>query len=113
LFPTDGTGGRRLVRGRLHTWSPDVRRFAYSTGREIWSRRPDGRGRRLLSRGRRNTRVVSLAWSPDGRRIALVRQAPADAHDTSTVATIPAHGGREKRLFGGERFIGLIDWQPR
>jgi Tol biopolymer transport system component len=109
----DGTGLRSLAQGRLYSWSPDGRRFAYATGREIWSMQPDGGGRRRLSRGRENTAVVSLAWSPDGRRIALVRHAPEDEHDTSTVATIPAGGGREKRMFGGERFIGLIDWQPR
>ena len=75
--------------------------------------RPNGRGKRLLTRGRRNTVVVSLAWSPDGSRIALVRQTPADEHDSSEVAIIPAGGGRERRLFGGERYIGAIDWQPR
>jgi len=109
----DGSGARRVLRGRMHTWAPDGRRFAYAKGGDIWSSRPDGSGRRRLSRGPDNTVVVSLAWSPDGRRIALVRQAPADAHDTSTVATIPATGGRERRRFGGERFIGFIDWQPR
>ena len=110
----DGTGLRRLVRGiGRYSWSPDGRRFAYAAGRQIWSMRPDGSGRRLLSRGRDNTTVVSIAWSPDGRRIALVRQTPADAHDSSLVATISATGGRERRLFGGERLIGPIDWQPR
>ena len=75
--------------------------------------RPDGTGRRLLSRGLENTTIVSLAWSPNGRRIALIRQFPADGHDTSTVATISSRGGGERRLFGGERFINAIDWQPR
>jgi Tol biopolymer transport system component len=109
----DGSGDRRVVRGTLHTWAPSGRRFAYADGADVWSARPDGRGRRLLSRGPENTVVAGLAWSPDGRRIALVRQAPADEHDTSTIATIPARGGRERRRFGGERFIGFIDWQPR
>jgi Tol biopolymer transport system component len=109
----DGSGARRVVRGRLHTWAPDGRRFAYARGGDIWSARPDGRGRRRLTRGPDNTIIAGLAWSPNGRRIALVRQAPADAHDTSTVATIPAIGGREWRRFGGERFIDLVDWQPR
>jgi len=109
----DGTGARQLVAGWRYTWAPDGRRFAYADGREIWSVRPDGSGRRLLSRGLGNTVIDSLAWSPDGRRIALVRQFPADEHDTSTVATIRARGGGERRLFGGERFIADIDWQPR
>ena len=111
----DGTGLKRLVKGAgiRFTWAPDGSRIAYSMGPQIWSMRPDGRGKRLLTRGRRNTVVVSLAWSPDGRRIALVRQTPADEHDSSEVATIPAGGGRERRLFGGERYIGALDWQPR
>jgi Tol biopolymer transport system component len=109
----DGTGARQLVAGWSFTWAPDGRRFAYADGRAIWSMRPDGSGRRLLSRGLDNTTIVSLAWSPNGRRIALVRQFPADEHDTSTVATIRARGGGERRLFGGERYINAIDWQPR
>jgi hypothetical protein len=109
----DGSGARRLVRGTLHTWAPNGKRFAYADGRDVWSVRPDGSGRRRLSHGPVDTVVAGLAWSPNGRRIALVRQAPADEHDTSTVATIPARGGRERRRFGGDRFIGFIDWQPR
>jgi TolB protein len=109
----DGTRARLLAAGWGFTWAPDGRRFAYSDGRDIWSMRPDGGGRRRLSRGPENTTVDSLAWAPNGRRIALVRRFPADSHDTSTVATIPASGGRERPLFGGERFIDAIDWQPR
>ncbi len=109
----DGTGARQLVAGWSYSWAPDGRRFAYADGREIWSMRPNGTGRRRLSRGLDNTTIVSLAWSPNGRRIALVRQFPADEHDTSTVATISARGGGERRLFGGERYINAIDWQPR
>jgi WD40-like Beta Propeller Repeat len=109
----DGSGARRLVRGRVHVWAPNGRRFAYADGREVWSMRPDGGGQRRLSRGRPNTIVASLAWSPDGRRIALVRQAPADSHDSSTIATLPSGGGRERRHFRTDRFIGFIDWQPR
>lgn len=108
----DGSRGRRLARGVQYTWAPDGRRFAYSYGPHVWSIRPDGGGRRLLRHGPRTTVVVSLAWSPDGRRIALVRQTPADGHDSSTVASIRTAGGRERRRFGGKRFIGAIDWQP-
>jgi Tol biopolymer transport system component len=109
----DGTGGWRLARGTQFSWAPDGRRIAFSYGPHIWSMRADGTRRRLLRRGPRNSLVVSIAWSPNGRRIALVRQRPADAHDTSTVASIPAGGGRERRHFGGTRFIGAISWQPR
>jgi Tol biopolymer transport system component len=109
----DGSGARRLVQGSRYSWSPSGRRFAYTDGPNVWSVRPNGRGRRLLARGPVDSVVAGIAWSPDGRHIAFVRQVPADAHDTSTVMTIPARGGRERRRFGGERFIGFIDWQPR
>jgi dipeptidyl aminopeptidase/acylaminoacyl peptidase len=109
----DGSGMRRIVPGKLHTWAPDGRRFAYTDGRDIWSIRADGGGRRRVLRCPADTTVAGMAWSPDGRRIAFVRQIPADAHDTSTVMTVPAGGGRATRHFGGERFIGVLDWQPR
>lgn len=109
----DGSGMRRIVRGKLHTWAPGGRRFAYTDGRDIWSIRVDGRGRRRVLRCPDDTAVAGLAWSPDGRRIAFVRQVPADAHDTSTVMSVPAGGGHARRHFGGERFIGMLDWQPR
>ncbi len=109
----NGRGMRRLVLGNLHTWAPDGRRFAYSDGRDIWSVRVDGRDRRRVLRCPDDTTLAGLAWSPDGRRIAYVRQIPADAHDSSTVMSVPARGGRARRHFGGERFIGMLDWQPR
>jgi Tol biopolymer transport system component len=109
----DGSGMRRVVRGTLHTWAPDGRRFAHADGRDIWSIGVDGRGRRRVLRGPDDAAVAGLAWSPDGRRIAFVRQVPANAHDTSTVMSVPARGGHARRHFGGERFIGMLDWQPR
>jgi hypothetical protein len=79
----------------------------------VWSIRPDGTALRRLRRGSVDSRVVTLAWAPDGRSIVLVRQFPADAHDVSVVATIPAGGGRERERWRSSRFIGRIDWQPR
>ena len=53
------------------------------------------------------------AFSPDGRRIAFIRQVPAAAHDSSTVMTAPARGGRAHRHWFTRRFVSGIDWQPR
>ena len=108
-----GHGARRLADGHAVTWAPGGRRLAYAFGPNVYTVRPDGRGRRLLHRGPRDSSVVSMAWAPDGRSILLVRQYPADAHDRSDVDTIPARGGRERRHFSSDRFIGRIDWQPR
>lgn len=108
-----GRGAHRLADGHAVTWRPDGRRLAYAFGPDVFTIRPDGRGRRLLHRGPRDSSVVSMAWAPDGRSIVLVRQYPADAHDRSDVDTIPARGGRERRHFSSAYFIGRIDWQPR
>jgi Tol biopolymer transport system component len=113
LVRPSGRGAHRLVHGHAATWSPDGRRLAFAVGPDVYSVRPDGHGRLLLRRGPPNSSVVSLAWSPDGRAIALVRQHPANAHDRSDVDTIPARGGRERVRFSSPRFIGRIDWQPR
>jgi Tol biopolymer transport system component len=113
LVRPSGRGARRLVDGHAASWSPDGRRLAFARGPDVYSIRPDGRGRRLLRRGPPDSSVVSLAWSPDGHSIVLVRQYPATAHDRSDVDTIPARGGRERVRFSSTRFIGRIDWQPR
>jgi Tol biopolymer transport system component len=110
LVRPSGRDAHRLVAGHAASWSPDGRRLAFALGPDIYSIRSDGRGRRRLHAGPRDSSVVSLGWSPDGRSIVLVRQYPADAHDRSDVDTIPARGGRERVRFSSSRFIGRIDW---
>ena len=61
----------------------------------------------------RDAGIAGLAWSPRGDRIAFVRQDSVDAHDSSTVVTVPATGGRERVHRKTERYVGTIDWQPR
>ena len=51
----------------LPVWSPDCRRFAYESNREIWIADVDGSNRVKLTRG------TFPAWSPDGMRIAFAR----------------------------------------
>jgi TolB protein len=70
----DGAG-RRCVSGRVAirlVWSQDAKRlaFAESPSLKIATVGAEGRGFRYL-RGLRNWRLVPIAWSPDGRKLAL------------------------------------------
>jgi WD40-like Beta Propeller Repeat len=93
-------------------WSPDGRWIVYgessSEAPGSWQSviRPDGTGHRRLDLWLQST------WSPDGRRIVLVRQC-CGTHDYSTVTTIPARGGRERVRFRRSYYLGAVDWQPR
>ena len=108
----DGTRARRLAHGQLPSWSPDGRRVAFRAGPDIRSIRPDGTGLRTLVRGPRDSSIAGLAYSPDGRQIAYIRQYPADAHDRSVMCTAPSRGGRERERFQSDHFMGSVDWQP-
>ena len=72
----DGSGMRRVVRGKLQTWAPDGRRFAYTDGRDIWSIRVDGRGRRRVLRCPDDTTVAGLAWCPTAGGSRLSARSP-------------------------------------
>jgi len=64
----------------LPAWSPDCRRIAYQSNREIWTADVDGRNRVKLARG------SFPAWSPDGKRIAFSRFTGQELY-----ATVVAH----------------------
>ena len=79
----DGSDKKQLTTGALVTdfdWSPDGRRIAYVSwltkdpkAKEIWIMDADGSNKELLLRVPYNPYSVgiSLAWSPDGSKIAL------------------------------------------
>jgi CubicO group peptidase (beta-lactamase class C family) len=124
LYLVDGDGGEpvRLTdfEGFEHSpiWSPDGARIAFVSGQgdvrsfgetgELWAMDPDGsRRERLLDRP-----VGYLAWSPDGRRIAL--ELRDDGHigvlDLETGALADVGPGRVPKWSpDGERLVFIRD----
>jgi Tol biopolymer transport system component len=69
----DGSGQRTLARrGNAPAWSPDGRRIAFVSGAKLYVANADGSGHRTLTRLRGAGDVVSLAWSPDRRKLLFL-----------------------------------------
>ena len=92
-----GGRARRLTRaaGTQAAWS--VRgRIAFSRGTGLYAIRPSGKGLRRLTSG------SSPDWSPDGRRLALVRDG----------GIYILRGGHARRLRGTGDAAGNPSWSP-
>ncbi|MDQ3867675.1 MAG: hypothetical protein M3304_12755 [Actinomycetota bacterium] len=107
----DGTGLRRLtneplVHEDMAAFSPDGERIAYTRAapenEDLWLMEADGSGRRELLGGEHED--GSPAWSPDGARIAFVR----DGH----VAVMDADGRDVGVLTSGELKDSHPQWSP-
>jgi TolB protein len=117
----DGSGRRRLTqRGGPPTWSPDGRKIAFLSPTcdhgcyHVYVVNADGSGERRLTR-KRDAGVrfrangdpaatqanLTLAWSPDGRRIAFVRRRVTfdqTTPDVGSVWVMNADGRQQRRL---------------
>lgn len=92
------------------SWSPDGRRLAYESrvadpdslfGPAIWTMRPDGTGRRQLTRvGSQRVMESDEApdWSPDGRSILFRRVHHGNNNDWSGIWSVQSDGTAEKAL---------------
>ena len=97
------------VYDRPLTWSPDGETLLYwkhsEVGWDIWAIDADGKGRRNL------THVTSggcrsPSWSPDGKRIAFMRDLPAGLY------VMNADGSESRRLSELGHRDGIPAWSP-
>ncbi len=106
---TDGSGLRRLSGGRVDhdshlAFAPNGKRVAYASatksGRGLFAVNLDGNGRGRLTTGP----DTNPAYSPDGRRIAFLRD--------GDLYVMTANGHEERRLRRGFVLQGRPSWTP-
>ncbi len=120
IVEADGSRLTRVVAkpggGRDPRWSPDGHRLAFLSRRRGWSQvwvidapvprrgRPqrDPRPPEARSVTQTGFDVVSMAWSPDGARIAVMAHQRLDALDTAQIALVDIATGASE-IVAGER----------
>lgn len=111
LMSIDSRDVRRLVEGTSPRWSPDGSRFAYVVddyektrycGTSIWVMNPDTGARRRVANS--ESGVCSLAWAPDGVRLAY------SAFDR--VVVVNTETGATEAVSLDVALDGPMDWSP-
>jgi len=113
VMNADGSGRTELANGASlldYRWSPDGSRIAFSLGRvvrnnlvsDLWVMQADGSGKSRLA-----TNAEGPTWSPDGQRIAYVRDV-GNIH----IRIVNAAGGDDHRLTGDSMNAIQPAWSP-
>lgn len=108
----DGTGLRRLTRGRGSdadpTWSPDGRRIAFSRSGVLYVMNANGSSARRLATGHEPDSLEGVAWSPDGRTIAF----GATYGGSGSIEFVDPTGGESWSPLEGDPDARNPDWSP-
>ena len=93
--------------------SPDGEKVAYEWRQDIYVK-PVGPGTRLIRLTDHEAYETYPVWSPDGRRIAFVRELSATG---AAIYTVPALGGQERKLIdlsglGSFSSLPALSWSP-
>ena len=118
VMNADGTGTRRLTDDDLTAeaepaWAPDGNWIAYShreSGsdfREIWVVRPDGTGRRAVTK--LNAKSYTPTWAPDSKRLAFSSNHDATLYD---IFTVTVDGTNVRRVVSSETDAFEPAWSP-
>lgn len=109
IMDRSGRAARRLTRGPVDggpDWSADGRWIAYRSGNDVYVIRPNGTGRRNVTRNASGVGATDPTWSADGRRLAFKRSATPVG---TGVYSIGVDGKRLRRL---ARDGYEPDWSP-
>ena len=105
LIGRDGSGLRRLTRGRSPSWSPDDPSIVYVSGDSIYRVGADGRGRTRIIGG---LKALQVRWSPDGRKLLYTTLVGAGLTDV----WVMDRDGTNRRRILRSKYIRGVDWQP-
>lgn len=121
LLASDGSV-RRVVPGTdaadEAVWSPQGDRLAFTVGsRDLYVIRPDGKDRTLVLRN-----AIEPAWSPDAKRLAVVRDSCPNAEEECVLGTaggnpldlytVAANGKDLRPLVAEPDYQGNPAWSP-
>lgn len=109
-LPLAGGTPRRLgsLFAEQAAWSPDGERIAYSDNRELYLADGDGTDARKIAS--LPGEIVSLSWSPDGRRLRLYVDAPD--REEKGFWDIEADGSGVHRIPNWGQFSSWGEWTP-
>jgi Tol biopolymer transport system component len=108
VMNVDGSRVRRLARGTDPNWSKRGL-IAFVRAGDIYVVRPDGRGVRRLTQSAANESFP--VWSPDGSKLAFVRQ---EGQDPAHLYVVGANGGAVTWISqqGGTVSANRPSWSP-